>query len=209
MTSSRYPGKMLAPFLGKPIFANVVDRIKKSKVNLKIILATSNHRTDDPLALYAKNLGVDVVRGSLEDVMTRFIQTLRKFECEAFFRICGDSPLLYPILFEKAFAIYNQGNYDLVTNIYPKTFPPGMSVELIKTKTFIKTENMIKNVEDREHITQYFYKKSKEFKIYNIENKNFFDPNLNLALDKPEDLKKLEECYKNRNEIFESLFPIV
>ena len=30
--------------------------------------------------------------------------------------------------------------YDLVTNIFPRTFPRGMSVELIKTKTFLKIQ---------------------------------------------------------------------
>ena len=39
MASSRYPGKVLAPFLGKPVLAHIVKRIKASKINLKIILA--------------------------------------------------------------------------------------------------------------------------------------------------------------------------
>ena len=44
----------------------------------------------------------------------------------------------------------------------------GMSVELIKTNIFLETEKKIKNANDREHITQYFYKNFKKFKIYNI-----------------------------------------
>ena len=42
MTSNRFPGKMLASFHGKPLLAHVVDRIKKTKVNKSIVLATSN-----------------------------------------------------------------------------------------------------------------------------------------------------------------------
>ena len=53
MASSRYPGKVLAPFLGKPVLAHIVKRIKASKINPKIILATSEDCTDDPLATYA------------------------------------------------------------------------------------------------------------------------------------------------------------
>lgn len=209
MTSQRYPGKMLSPFLGKPLLAHVVDRIKLSNVNLKIILATSDDYTDDPLSLYAKYLGINVVRGSLEDVMSRFLLTLTKFECDAFFRVCGDSPLLLPLLFDKAVSIYKQGDYDIVTNVFPKTFPAGMSVELIKTRTFVETEKKIKNEKDREHITQYFYDKTKNFKIYNIKCEKTLDPKLNLALDKPEDLLKLEEWDQNRREGYDKLFPII
>lgn len=208
MTSERFPGKMLVPFLGKPVLAHVVERIQISKVNLKIILATSDNYTDDPLAIYAKHLGIDVVRGSHEDVMSRYVLTLNKFKCEAFFRVCGDSPLLFPLLFDKAAFIYNQSQYDLVTNVFPRTFPAGMSIELIKSKTFIKAEKKITNKKDREHITQYFYSKKKEFKIYNIECGKPFDLNLKLALDKPEDLKKMEQWSQNRSKDYEEIFPI-
>jgi len=208
MTSERYPGKMLAPFLGKPVLAHVVERIQISKINPKIILATSENYTDDPLALYAKHLGIEVVRGSHENVLSRFILTLNKFKCDAFFRVCGDSPLLLPLLFDKAASIYSQSEYDLVTNVFPRTFPVGMSVELIKTRTFIEVEKKIINKKDREHITQYFYGKEKEFKIYNIKCDKVFDPNLKLAVDKPDDLKRLEEWDQNKNEDYEEIFPI-
>jgi len=208
MTSGRYPGKMLAPFLGKPVLANVVDKIKSSKIRPKIILATSKNYTDDPLVLYAKHLDLEVVRGSHDDVYSRFSSTLNKFKCEAFFRVCGDSPLLLPFLFDQAVSIYNQSDYDLITNVFPRTFPNGMSVELIKTKTFIEMEKKITDKNDREHITQFFYRKNKEFKIYNIRNKNPFDSNLHLALDEPNDLIKLEEWDQSRNKDYESLFPV-
>lgn len=208
MTSKRYPGKMLAPFLGKPVLANVVNRIKTSKVNPLIILATSEEYTDDPLAQYAKHIGIEVVRGSHDDVMARFALTLDKFNCEAFFRVCGDSPLLIPSLFDKAASVYNQSVYDLVTNVFPRTFPSGMSIELLNTKKFIELEKKIKTKQEREHITQYYYDKNKDFRIYNIECNRILDPHLKLALDEVGDLKKIEEWDKNRKEDYEKLFPI-
>ena len=209
MSSHRYPGKMLAPFLGKPLLSHVINRIKLSKVNPLIVLATSDNYTDDPLALYAKYLGINVVRGSLDDVMGRFSLTLDKFECDAFFRVCGDSPLLLPFMFDKAASIYKQGQHDLVTNVFPRTFPKGMSIELIKTRTFIDIEKKTKNEKDREHITQYYYNKKKEFKIHNIECKRTLDPTLNLALDNPDDLIRLQEWDNKRNKDYDELFPII
>ena len=140
MSSERYPGKMLAPFLGKPVLNHIVERIRSAKINLPIILATSKEVTDDPLALYAKHLGLEVVRGDLNDVVGRFYLTLSKYKCDAFFRVCGDSPLLYSSLFDTAASLFEKANFDLITNVFPRTFPPGMSIELIKTKIFIEKE---------------------------------------------------------------------
>ena len=84
MNSSRYPGKVLAPFLGKPLLAHIVDRIKSAKLKSSIILATSNKRSDDPLEIYGKYLGIIVERGSLDDVSKRFALVLKKHKCEAF-----------------------------------------------------------------------------------------------------------------------------
>lgn len=208
MSSERYPGKMLAPFLGKPILYHVVERIRSSKIDLPIILATSNQVTDDPLTLYAKSLGINVVRGDLNDVVGRYKLTLSSFKCDAFFRVCGDSPLLYPLLFDTASNIFEKNNYDLVTNVYPRTFPPGMSIELIRTKTFINNEKNIIKKNDREHLTQFFYRNSKKFKIFNIKCTNPIGSKLKLSLDELKELKNLESWYLKNKENYEKLFPI-
>ena len=44
----------------------------KTKIKPKIILATSKNHTDDPLVVYAKHLSIEVVRGSHEDVLSRY-----------------------------------------------------------------------------------------------------------------------------------------
>ena len=146
MNSSRYPGKVLAPFLGKPLLAHIVDRIKSAKLKSSIILDTVDKRSDDPLEIYGKYLGIIVERGSLDDVSKRFALVLKKHKCEAFFRVCGDSPLLSTSLFNQALSIYKKNSYDLVTNVFPRTFPKGMSVELFKTETFLKYQKKLQKI---------------------------------------------------------------
>ena len=209
MSSRRFPGKVLAPFLGKPILSHIVDCIKRTQMNPSIILATSDEKTDDPLAIYGKYLGIDVVRGPCDDVLERFVMTLKKHKCDAFFRICGDSPLLLTQLFNQALSIYNSGSYDLITNVFPRTFPVGMSLELVKTKIFLETEKTIVKKIDREHLTRYFYQNSKNFKMYNIECANLTDPDLKLAVDKLKDLKRLETWFLTKGKEYEDLFPIL
>lgn len=209
MTSQRYPGKMLAPFLGKPVLAHVVQRLKKTLINPLIVLATSKEIADDPLAIYGQHLGLKVVRGSRNDVMKRFVLSLNKYECDAFFRVCGDSPLLLSFLFDKAVSIYKSSSYDIVTNVHPRTFPIGMSVELVKTKTFIEAEKKIIDNKDREHITKYFYNHPNNFKIYNIESLKNINSNLKLAVDEPKDIQKLEQWYLENGTNYEDMFSVV
>ena len=208
MSSNRFPGKVLAPFLGKPILSHIVDRVREANFSSSILLATSDDKTDDPLEIYAKSLGIAVIRGSRDDVVGRFVLALKKHKCKAFFRICGDSPLVFPPLFKHAISIYKRGTYDLISNVFPRTFPQGMSVELINTKFFLENEKKIFTKNDREHVTKYFYKNAKKFRIHNIKSKRLIKPNLKLAIDKVQDIKKVESWYLKIGEEYKKLFPI-
>ena len=118
--------------------------------------------------------------------------------------------MLFPNLFDYAISIYNKEkeNVDLVSNVFPKTFPPGMSVELIKSSTFIKNnKNIVKKI-DREHVTKYFYDNSKKFQIFNIKCDKYVNPNLDLTVDEIKDLRNLETWYLKKGERYMKLFPI-
>ena len=208
MTSERFPGKVLAPFLGKPLLDHIVGQVKKTNFCSSIILATSSDKADDPLSSYAKELGLEIVRGSREDVVERYALVLDHHSCDAFFRVCGDSPLLLPNLFDHAALIYKNKPYDLITNVFPRTYPVGMSVELIKTETFLRTKENIINQDEREHLSRYFYNNFKNFQIYNIECDLPVDQNFKLAIDEHSDLKKIETWLLNKKDKIENLFPI-
>lgn len=208
MTSKRFPGKALAPFLNKPLLEHVVNQIKKSEAHPSIILATSDDNSDDPVACYAKNLGLKVVRGSLIDVVDRFALALKSYNCDAFFRVCADSPLLLPNLFNHARSIYRDNPYDVVTNIFPRTYPVGMSVELIKTEAFLKMKQNILSRDEKEHLSKYFYNNPQSFKIHNIECNLSINQNLKLAVDEYNDIKKIELWLSDKKDKIEDLFPI-
>jgi len=208
MTSERFPGKVLAPFLGKPLLDHIVGQVKKTHFCSSIILATSVDKTDDPLSIYAKDLGLEVVRGSLEDVVERYALALDCHSCDAFFRVCGDSPLLLPNLFDHAVSIYKNKPYDIITNVFPRSYPAGMSVELIKTETFLRTKENIISRNEKEHLSKYFYNNYKNFQVYNIECDVAVDKNFKLAVDEFSDLKKIESWLLTKKDKIENLFPI-
>jgi spore coat polysaccharide biosynthesis protein SpsF (cytidylyltransferase family) len=52
-----------------------------------------------------------------------------------------------------------------LTNVFPRSFPIGMSVEIINSKFFLKKKIFIKDKISKEHITTYFYKNEKKIFI--------------------------------------------
>ena len=82
-----------------------------------------------------------------------------------------------------------------MTNVFPRTYPKGLSFEIFKT--YILKKNIKKyNQKDKEHVTTFFYKNYKKFKILNISAKNKYK-NINLCVDTKEDLNFLRKNYRN------------
>ncbi|GAB6038236.1 hypothetical protein JCM15519_27950 [Fundidesulfovibrio butyratiphilus] len=198
MSSRRFPGKVLAPFLGKPLLARVVERLRAFDAALPVVVATSDQASDDPLALFAASLGAAVTRGPLEDVLGRFMLALDRHPCRAFFRVCADSPVLDPALFAWAAEVFAHEPCDLVTNVLPRTYPPGRSVELVRTETFRAVERAASLPEEREHVTKYFYANAGRFRIVSIANPEPAPRGFSLAVDEPGDLARVEDwCLAN------------
>src|SRR4051812_27040937 len=90
MSSTRLPGKVLRPVLGRPLLSLQLERIAHSKKIHKLIVATSDRPDDDRIATLAQSEGVKVHRGSLDDVLDRFYQAARPFDPEHVVRLTGD-----------------------------------------------------------------------------------------------------------------------
>ncbi len=193
MRSKRFPGKVLAPFAGRPIIAHVIERVAAAVPRDQITVATSTEQSDDPLACYVQQLGVSVYRGSLNDVFGRFQLCLREYPCAWFFRICADSPLLDSTMLQTMLAYSERTDVDLVTNIYLRTFPKGQSVEMLNSKTFAAIDSGRLSLDDKEHVTKFYYDHPSEFRIFNIESSHPELANTSLVVDTLEDLRRLEE----------------
>ena len=197
MSSKRLKGKIMKKLSGKTIISRVVKQIQKSKKIKKIIIATSTKKEDDLIEKFCKKNKLIFYRGSLENVALRFLHIQKKFNLKSFVRINCDSPLINPKLIDKLINKYNEGDYDIVTNIFPRSFPKGQSVEVIKSKTFLKAYSLFKK-KHFEHVTNFFYDNYKKFKIFNLlSSKNFSD--LRLCVDTKSDLKRLRELLKDKN----------
>jgi len=185
MSSKRLPGKSLKLIRGKEVLQLVYDQISKSKYISKIIIATSKHISDDKIVTFCKKRNISVFRGSLNNVASRFYNIIKKKNCEEFVRINGDSPLTSSKIIDKLCRQFLKGKNEIVTNSFPRSFPKGQSVEIIKSSLIKKNINKF-NKYDLEHVSSYFYRNFKKFKIRNIRNK-MNQSMYNLSIDTKKD----------------------
>src|SRR5579862_4030070 len=71
VSSTRLPGKVLKPILGQPMLARQIERLRRSQRIDKLVVATSDHFSDDPIAALCNRLDLPCFRGSLNDVLDR------------------------------------------------------------------------------------------------------------------------------------------
>ena len=198
--SQRFTNKILTIIYGKPLIEHVISRVKKAKKITKVIVATSKNKSDDKLVKYLKKIKVKYYRGNLSNVALRIFETAEHHKKKNFLRINGDSPLIDPTIIDRAISIFNKNkNYDLISNVFPRTFPKGQSVEVIRTyilKKYLKNMNKF----EKEHVTQYFYKNPDNFLIKNFINKKK-NKLIKTAIDNKRDLVNiLKNIKKNKFE---------
>lgn len=192
LSSARLPGKVLKNLCGKPMLQHLIERIDESALKLPWIIATSDHVSDDPLFAYCQKMGYPVIRGSLERVADRFVLAARICGWDHAVRICGDSPLLDLGIVSEVLKIYQDKQPDLATNVCPRSFPKGQSVEILKMAALESVLPLFQSEEELEHVTKFFYKNPKAFQIENYA----FERNLShlsLAVDTPFDWVQTEK----------------
>lgn len=187
MSSTRLPGKSLCMIGGRTLIGRVFDRSKAVGLEGPVVLATSDRPEDDCLVDVAQAEGVGVFRGSLDDVAGRALAAAQAFGLEAFARVCGDRPFFDPRLVADLAALRRRDDLDLATNAQRKTYPPGLTAEVIRTAALGQALAETDDPQDREHVTRYFYSAPDRFSIGNIASPVPLDPRVSLVIDTAED----------------------
>lgn len=192
MESKRLPGKSLAPIRGRPLLGHVLDRCRRVRAATPVVVATTERAADDAIARFARGEGVPVFRGAAEDVAARALACARAYRMDRFVRISADSPFIDPALVDEAVRRHEAGGWDVVTDVFPRTYPPGVSVEVIATETLARVLERTSDPADREHVTRYVYGHPHEFRICNMGDDPARYLGVTLTVDTPDDLARTE-----------------
>ena len=168
LDSRRLPGKALVDLGGRPLLGRVLDRVRRVGGGQEIVVATSGRTIDDAIAELAAAEGATVFRGATDDVAGRALACAERHGFERFARVSCDSPFVDPELIARLIALGNAEDLDLATNVFPRSFPPGCSVEVIATAALRRACGAMEDEEDKEHLTRYFYRHPEGFRIFNL-----------------------------------------
>ena len=196
MNSQRLPGKVIDLINEKPILQYLLESLEQCSSINQVIVTTSIDESDNSIISFCEEHGVDFYRGPLENVAKRMLDAANHLNLKSFVRISGDSPLIDSQIIKRAVCVFENGEYDLVTNTFPRSFPVGQSVEVIRTSTFDIAYGRMSSPDDFEHVTKYYYDYPDEFRINNISN----DKNLSgyrMVVDTQDDLNRMKTIIGN------------
>jgi spore coat polysaccharide biosynthesis protein SpsF len=191
--SSRLPGKILREIRGKPILQYIYERVQKAVLPESIVVATSAEASDNPIVEYCKAQDIQVFRGSKNNVAQRFLDCSNTYGFDFCTRINGDNLFVDSDLLRKMLAIAEGSNYDFISNVRARTFPRGMSIEIVRRVFYEQAVKEFDKPEYFEHVTLFFYEHEHYGCQLHITNQDCSEAaGINLAIDTPDDLKKAE-----------------
>jgi spore coat polysaccharide biosynthesis protein SpsF len=176
-SSSRLPGKVLKPILGKPMLELQIERIKRAGLIDRLIVATSNLGDDDPI----------------DDQAVKLSSPLH------IVRLTGDCPLCDPLLIDRLIEFHLGEDYDYSSNTDIPTYPDGLDIEVFKfgCLKIAHEEGVLPS--QREHVTPFIHQQPHRFKLGSYRSK-IDRSHLRWTVDEQLDFELITKIY-------ESLYP--
>jgi spore coat polysaccharide biosynthesis protein SpsF len=161
--STRLPGKVLLPLVGKPVMQHVYERILHCKNIDRIIVATTPEPKDNPIVELFEKIGVTVFRGSETDPLDRYYRAATRHGAEHIVRIMADCPLVDPEIVDEVIEMYFNGGYDFC--YLGGEYPTGLDTTVFSYGALEKCWKEARKTSEREHITFYMTNNPERFNI--------------------------------------------
>ena len=151
LNSSRLPGKAMMTIGGMPLIELVARRATRG--GHEVVVATSREEYDQRIADHLGRHGIPVLRGSLDDVLSRFIAaTADMDDTDRVVRLTGDNPVVDCELVDELIAAveaspWSYGRIDLAR------VPEGLGVEVCTVADLREAAARATSGYDHEHVT--------------------------------------------------------
>jgi len=170
MSSTRLPGKVMADLNGKPMILRQIDRITQAQQVSKFVVATSTDPSDDVLEDLLVSEGIEVFRGDLKNVFSRFFELTLKYQPQNVIRLTADCPLVMPRLIDEMVDFFHRSEYDYVSNTLIRNYPDGLDIEIFRAQTLVMLKAGQMTSEEEEHVTSGIYGHRDKFQCGNFSN---------------------------------------
>ncbi len=162
MGSSRLPGKVMAPVLGRPLLEWHLARLRRSERADAVVVAAPDLAESAPIVELCARLGVAVVLGSQDDVLSRYALAARRFEAEVVVRVTSDCPFIDPELVDRTVGALLEGGLDYAT-LDTGHYPRGLDVEALTRAALDAAQAEAEDPYEREHALPFVYRRPERF----------------------------------------------
>ena len=186
--STRLPGKILKKIKNKTLLTYIIERLECVENIDEIIVATSEEESDQPIVDHCIQHKITYYRGSLQNVAERFLKCSQAFNFDYSIRINGDNLFLDHSIISDMISKINENKYDMISNVKGRTFPKGVSVEILNIEFYKNLYLKLKSPNYQEHVTNYIYENLDCGNFYHYSNKTYpAAAGAQLAIDTEED----------------------
>lgn len=201
--SKRLPNKMILDYYNNQgLLENLLIRLKNAKLEVPIILATTENEEDNILEKIAHSHNISCFRGSEDNVLRRFVDTADKFQLKKIIRICADNPLLDLKEMLSLIENFDNNNFDYYSYTLDGVTPTvktgfGFWAEGVKTESL---RSVLKSTDEKhyhEHVTNFIYEHSYQYEVH-LEKLHQFSNSLldlRLTVDTEKDFLLSKEIY--------------
>ncbi len=195
MGSTRLPGKVMHDLCGDTMLARGIQRLRAASSLADVVIATTTGTEDDVIVLEAKRLDTQVYRGSVHDVLDRYLGAARASNAEAIVRVTSDCPLIDPGVVDRVVAKLT-GAIDYASNTHDiQTFPRGLDCEVFHRDTLERMARMATSKAAREHVTVFVREQPQVFRTDQLLAETN-DSDLRWTVDTDADLTLVRRLYE-------------
>lgn len=199
--SKRFPAKVLNKIDHRSVLEYLIDNLINYFPRKKIFVATTKLKRDDRIVNIVKKKKINFYRGSENNVLKRYLDCSIKFNLKNIIHITSDCPLIDPILIKKMKKEFISQKLDYYANTCPPNkskYPDGTDIEIYSFNSLKKVFKIAKKKEDKEHVTNFFWKNPEKFKINILNNKKNIS-NYKFSIDYKNDLHLVKKIVKILN----------
>lgn len=168
MSSTRLPGKVLADLADRPALHWIARAAAAIPGIQRIVIATSDGPSDDPIAAWCDAAGVICHRGSESDVLGRYAGAAQLVGASIVMRLTADCPLLDPHICGQVLCLLKETGAMVASNADRPMWPDGLDCEVFIRSALETAVREAALPDEREHVTRFFYKNRTRFGVQSL-----------------------------------------
>ncbi len=195
-SSTRLPGKVLADLAGEPLILRVVERARACAEVDSVFVLTSTEASDDPLAELLADRDVPFRRGSLSDVLSRYLELADELEPDYVVRVTGDCPLIEPGFIDAQLRALAAFDADL-TVVEGGGIAGTLGGQTSLSTRALRAAGGSSDPRDREHAGSFFFLENRaRFRCVALDvDEALRRDDVRLQVDEPADLERMRRIF--------------